>query len=126
MSALIASLFAVGAAPAAALDEDSKPNSPAATSACVGDATGDMMFSDVSEMHTFRADINCLAYYGVTIGYDQFASGESGSEALTDMAGFEADLAKDADNNDTVAVTSFDPTDAGDVARFVLTTVADA
>ena len=56
---------------------------------------------------------------------DQFASGASGSETLTDMAGFEAALAKDKDNNDTVAVTSFDPTDAGDVARFVLTTVAD-
>ena len=69
MSALIASLFAVGAAPAAALDEKSKPNAPAATSACVGDATDDMMFSDVSEMNVLRAEINCLAYYGVTIGY---------------------------------------------------------
>ena len=69
MSALVASLFAVGAAPAAALDEDSMPNKPAATSACVGDAMSDMMFSDVSEMSTFRGDINCLAYYGVTIGY---------------------------------------------------------
>ena len=69
VSALIASLFAVGAAPAAAIDDDSKPDAPAATSACVGDATGDMMFSDVSEMHTFRGDINCLAYYGVTIGF---------------------------------------------------------
>ena len=58
-------------------------------------------------------------------GNDQFASGASGSEALTDMAGFEAALAKDKDNNDTVAVTSYDPTDAGDVARFVLTVVAD-
>ena len=54
-------------------------------------------------------------------GNDQFASGASGSEALTDMAGFEAALAKDKDNNDTVAVTSYDPTDASDVARFVLT-----
>ena len=59
-------------------------------------------------------------------GNDQFASGASGGEALTDMAGFEAALAKDKDNNDTVAVTSYDPTDAGDVARFVLTVVADA
>ena len=67
--ALVASLFAVGAAPAAALDEDSKPNAEAATSACVGDATGDMMFSDVSEMNALRAEINCLAYYGVTVGY---------------------------------------------------------
>ncbi|MDE0667193.1 MAG: S-layer homology domain-containing protein [Acidimicrobiaceae bacterium] len=69
MSALVASLFAVGAAPAAALDDDSKPNAAAATSACVGDANSDMMFSDVSEMNALRAEINCLAYYGVTIGY---------------------------------------------------------
>ena len=27
------------------------------------------MFSDVSEMNALRAEINCLAYYGVTIGY---------------------------------------------------------
>ena len=59
-------------------------------------------------------------------GNDQFASVESGSEALTDMAGFEAALAKDADNNDTVAVTSYDPTDSSDVARFVLTVVPDS
>ncbi len=55
-------------------------------------------------------------------GNDQFAVGDTaGSEPLTDMAGFEAALAKDKDNNDTVTVTSYDPTDAGDVARFVLT-----
>ena len=69
VSALIASLFAVGAAPAAALDEDSEPDHLAPTIACVGGATDDMMFSDVSEMHTFRDDINCLAHYGITIGY---------------------------------------------------------
>ena len=45
------------------------PNKPAATSACVGDAMSDMMFSDVSEMSAFQDAINCLAYYGVTIGY---------------------------------------------------------
>ena len=45
------------------------PNAAAATSACVGDANNDMMFSDVSEMNALRAEINCLAYYGVTIGY---------------------------------------------------------
>ncbi|MXW88941.1 MAG: S-layer homology domain-containing protein [Acidimicrobiaceae bacterium] len=69
MSALVASLFAVGAAPAAALDEKSMPDATAKTVACVGDANDDMMFSDVSEMNALRAEINCLAYYGVTIGY---------------------------------------------------------
>ena len=67
--ALVASLLAVGASPAAALDEDSKPNAAAKTSACVGDAAADAGFTDVSEGHAFRAAIDCLAYYGVTVGY---------------------------------------------------------
>ena len=29
----------------------------------------DWMFDDVSAGHFFRGAINCLAYYGVTIGY---------------------------------------------------------
>ena len=63
-------------------------------------------------------------------GNDQFsvatlAGTAAGTSPLTDMAGFEAQLAKDEDNNDTVAVTSYDPTDSSDVASFVLTEVAD-
>ena len=41
------------------------------------------------------------------------------------MAAFEEALAEDEANNDTVAVTSYDPTDPSDVARFALTVVAN-
>ena len=64
--ALVASLLAVGAAPAAA-DVD-KADHEADTSACVGGALDDDRFTDVGADH-FHADaINCIAYYGITNG----------------------------------------------------------
>ena len=41
---------------------------PAGTSACVGDALDDHMFTDVSDAHAFGDAIDCIAYYGVTNG----------------------------------------------------------
>ena len=41
---------------------------PADTSACVGDAIADNMFTDVSDDHAFGDAINCVAYYGITNG----------------------------------------------------------
>ena len=64
--ALIASLLAVGASPAGA-DTD-KADNKAGTAACVGGAIADNMFTDVSDDHTFRDAINCVAYYGITNG----------------------------------------------------------
>ena len=124
MSALIASLFAVGAAPAAALDEDSKPDAAAATSACVGDATGDMMFSDVSEMHTFRGDINCLAYYGVTIGYGDGTFGPENDVTRSEMVLFMERAAgvAGADAEAVVgdfATTGSDPVNRADMALLI-------
>ena len=124
VSALIASLFAVGAAPAAALDEDSKPNKLAATSACVGDAAEDMDFSDVSEMHTFRADINCLAYYGVTIGYGDGTFGPENDVTRGQMVLFmeRAAAAAGADAEAVVgdfATTGSDPVNRGDMALLI-------
>ena len=40
----------------------------ASGSACTGAALVDRGFSDVSEGHTFREAINCIAYYGITAG----------------------------------------------------------
>ena len=34
----------------------------------MGDALGDQMFTDVSDMHAFKDAINCIAYYGITNG----------------------------------------------------------
>ena len=122
--ALVASLLAVGAGPAAALDEDSKPNSPAATSACVGDATGDMMFPDVSERHEFRDDINCLAYYRVTIGYDDGTFGPNADVSNEDMVRFMKRAAALAGADAEKVVGDFaengsDPVHRGDMALLI-------
>jgi len=122
--ALVASLLAVGAGPAAALDEDSKPNSPAATSACVGDANDDMMFSDVSEGHAFRGDINCLAYYGVTVGYGDGTFGPNADVSNEEMVLFMERAAGVAgvDAEKVVgdfAETGSDPVDRGDMALLI-------
>ena len=72
--ALIASLLAVGTAPAGGdpaglrVSRNQHVDHPAGTSACVGDALDDHMFTDVSEEHAFGDAINCIAYYGVTNG----------------------------------------------------------
>ncbi|MXZ54304.1 MAG: hypothetical protein F4Z34_14090 [Acidimicrobiaceae bacterium] len=64
--ALIASLLAVGASPAGAVMD--KADYTTSADACVGPATGDQMFTDVSDMHYFKDAINCIAYYGITNG----------------------------------------------------------
>ena len=65
--ALIASLLAVGASPAAAVKH--RPDLTPEWSACVGAAgTHDSQFSDVDEDHTHAGNINCIAYYGITLG----------------------------------------------------------
>ena len=68
--ALIASLFAVGAAPAAAaaIDAKSKPAASADFSACVGPAVADQGFTDLGTLEAAVPKINCLAYYGITAG----------------------------------------------------------
>ncbi len=74
MSALIASLFAVGAAPAGAAEikagEDNKaePNAEATFSACVGEARDAHGFTDLGSLEATVPNINCLAYYGITVG----------------------------------------------------------
>ena len=68
--ALVASLLAVGASPSGAQPTpySDKASEATALSACVGDALGDEMFTDVSDDHAFRDAINCVAYYGITNG----------------------------------------------------------
>ena len=122
--ALVASLLAVGASPAAAIDDDSRPNAAAATFACVGDATGDMMFSDVSEMHAFRADINCLAYYGVTIGYGDGTFRPNADVSNEEMILFmeRSAAAAGADAEAVVgdfAMSGSDPVHRGDMALLI-------
>ena len=71
--ALVASLLAVGSAPAGAEeiktgdDNKAEPSEKATFSACVGDATADAGFTDTVGLGAEGA-INCLAYYGITTG----------------------------------------------------------
>ena len=75
LGALIASLLAVGSGPVSAQQpigrdatSNHDPDWGANWSACVGAAgTYDAMFSDTSD-HALAGDINCIAYYGITIG----------------------------------------------------------
>ena len=66
VSALIASILAAGAVPAGAVTD--RPDHTTPLSACVGDATADQLFVDVSQGHVFRDAINCIAYYDITHG----------------------------------------------------------
>ncbi|MDE0160783.1 MAG: S-layer homology domain-containing protein, partial [Acidimicrobiaceae bacterium] len=67
--AMVASLLAVGTSPVGAqLLPNDKADNKSRTSACVGDATDDHMFTDVSDGHDFKDAINCIVYYGITNG----------------------------------------------------------
>ncbi len=74
MSALVASLLAVGSAPAGAAEiktgEDNKAEQSAKPtfSACVGEARDDHGFTDLGTLDAAVANINCLAYYGISAG----------------------------------------------------------
>ena len=105
--ALIASLLAVAAAPAGAgngngdLAPGEKPWNTGPvwpwTSACVGDALDDHMFTDVSDSHAFRDHINCIAYYGVTNGTDDGSTYSPNQEvSRAEMAVFIARAAEAA------------------------------
>ena len=74
VGALVASLLAVGSAPAGAAaietgdDNEAEPSVKPTFSACVGDATDDHGFTDLGTLDAAAQDINCLAYYGITTG----------------------------------------------------------
>jgi len=65
---LVASLFAVGASPAAAIDTKSQPDHATADRACVGEAVDDQGFTDLGTLEAAVPNINCLAYYGISAG----------------------------------------------------------
>ncbi|MDE0495290.1 MAG: S-layer homology domain-containing protein [Acidimicrobiaceae bacterium] len=90
----------------------------------MGDATGDMMFSDVSEMNALRAEINCLAYYGVTVGYGDGNFGPNDDVTRGQMVLFmeRAAAAAGADAEAVVgdfAETGSDPVTRADMALLI-------
>ncbi len=62
--ALVASVLV--AVPVSAADDDPKADYTATFSACVGAGSSD--FTDVPANHENAGDINCIAYYGITLG----------------------------------------------------------
>ena len=73
MSALVASLFAVGVAPAhgdeiGAADSKAEPSNTTKKTACMGPAVADHGFTDLGTLEAAVPNINCLAYYGISAG----------------------------------------------------------
>ena len=73
VSALVASLFAVGASPAhgdviGADDSEAEASNKATATACLGEARDDYGFTDLGSLEAAAVNINCLAYYGITVG----------------------------------------------------------
>lgn len=129
VGALVVSLMAVGAHPAAAVEAVADHVTP--VTACVGDATRDWMFDDVSAGHFFRDAINCLAHYRVTEGY-----GDGTFRPNADVSRFEMVLFMErsariagADPADVVAdfaTTGSDPVNRADMALLIARLLASA
>ena len=129
VGALVASLVAVGARPAAAVETVADHATP--VTACVGGATTDRMFADVSQGHFFRGAINCLAYYGVTVGDGDGTFGPSRDVSRFEMVEFMERSARiaGADPADVVedfATTGSDPVNRADMALLIARLLASA
>lgn len=127
--ALVASLVAVAPHPAGAVETVADHATP--VTACVGDATVDWMFDDVSAGHYFRGAINCLAYYGVTIGYGDGTFRPSRNVSRFEMVLFMERSARIAGANpaDVVqdfAATGSDPVNRADMALLIARLLASA
>ena len=133
--ALVASLLAVGTGPAAAVEIDNsnlpRPSESTVWSACVGDAIVDGGFTDVSMDSVHYDAINCIAYYGITVGKtaNTYAPGDNVSRSQ--MARFitrAADLTG-ADADDVLgdfAENGSDPVTRADMAVLLVKLLADA
>ena len=91
--ALVASILAVGASPAAAAQTEA--DAQATWTACVGPAMADQGFDDVSMTDTgsHYANINCLIYYGITSGKTADTYDPGGHVTRSQMALFLVQMA---------------------------------
>ena len=108
--ALVASIFAVGAAPAAALPIDDTAGDVSAfpnKTACLGPALDSAGFSDVAMGNAHYDAINCIAHYGITAGRGDGSFGAADSVTRSQMALFLSGMAALA------GVTLDDAMDAG-------------
>ena len=129
VGALIATLLATAGPAAAATGTADHTTS---LTACIGDATEDKMFPDVSEGHYFRDAINCLAYYGVTVGYEDGTFKPNDNVARAEMVLFMERAAGIAGVSDASAVvgdfatTGSDPVNRADMALLIARLLAAA
>ena len=135
--ALVASLLAVGTGPAAAVEIEGGEDDPAKAShstghsACVGDAVGDHGFTDVPMDSVHYDAINCIAYYGVTVGKTAETYDPSADATRSQMVLFmerAADLT-DADADDTLGdfpENGSDPVSRTDMAVLLVRLLASA
>ena len=86
VGAVIASILAVGASPAVATVHE--PDAEATWSACLGPATEDHGFTDVAMGNTHYENINCLAYYEITLGKTADTFDPRGNVTRSQMALF--------------------------------------
>ena len=110
--ALVASIFAVGAAPAAAqapIDSTASAQVGAFPhkTACLGPALDDADFSDVAMGTAHYNAVNCIAHYGITAGRGDGSFGAADSVTRSQMALFLSGMAALA------GVTLDDAMDAG-------------
>ena len=123
--ALIATLLATAGPAGPAAAATGTPDHTTSLTACVGDATQDKMFPDVSEGHYFRDAINCLAYYGVTIGYEDGTFKPNDNVARAEMVLFMQRAAAKAGVSDAstvvgdFATTGSDPVNRADMALLI-------
>ena len=118
--AMVASVLV--AVPAVAADP--KADYTATFSACVGDASDDAGFEDVPASHGNAGDINCIAYYGITMGTSPTTYSPLMSVNREHMALFLMRLAGRVgiDVNDDPADPGF--TDTGDLSDESQTAIA--
>lgn len=118
VGALVASVLAVGSGTAnAAFDkQDYSPS----FQACVEPATDDRGFTDVSAGHAHRTAINCLAYYGVSLGTgDGSTFSPEGTVKRYEMAAFLGRALKAANGEESLpSVTDQGFTDIDDAPPF--------
>ena len=110
--ALVASIFAVGAAPAAAQNPIDDTDSAAVSAfsdatSCLGPALDDADFSDVAMGTAHYNAVNCIAHYGITAGRGDGSFGARDSVTRSQMALFLSGMSALA------GVTLADAMDAG-------------
>ena len=90
--ALVASVLV--AVPASAADDDPKADYTAKFDACIGPAAENDAFTDVPKLHANWGDINCIAYYNITMGRSATTYDPRASVNREEMALFLTRLAK--------------------------------